>query len=117
MKKLMLSLLVLSLISIVPGTGLKASAQDEGIRLAVVSEAQVLKVPRDYLTIQAAVSAAHSGDTIKVAAGVYNENVVISTSGLRWRMCKSFLSIRSLYRRFQSSRLMQDRTSFVWEAI
>ena len=40
-------------------------------------------MPRDFSTIQAAVNAASPGDTIKVATGVYNENVVISTSGLR----------------------------------
>ena len=83
MKKLMLSLLILSLVTIAPGTGLKASAQDEDPRLAFAPQANVLKVPRDYATIQAAVNAASPGDTIKVVAGVYNENVVISTSGLR----------------------------------
>jgi VCBS repeat-containing protein len=35
-----------------------------------------------YATIQAAVNAAHAGDTIVVGAGVYNENVVISTNDL-----------------------------------
>ncbi|MFY9610213.1 MAG: right-handed parallel beta-helix repeat-containing protein [Blastocatellia bacterium] len=49
------------------------------------AQANVLKVPRDFATIQAAVNAASTGDTIKVAAGNYNENVVISTSGLRLR--------------------------------
>jgi parallel beta-helix repeat protein len=83
MKKLMLSFLILSLVSIVSMTGLKASAQDEVITLALTSQANVVKVPKDFSTIQAAVNAASPGDTIKVAAGVYNENVVISTSGLR----------------------------------
>ena len=78
-KKLILSLLILSLVSIVSGGAREASAQDDPIS----PQATVLKVPRDYATIQTAVNAAITGDTIKVAAGVYNENVVISTSGLR----------------------------------
>jgi pectin methylesterase-like acyl-CoA thioesterase len=44
---------------------------------------QVLHVPRDYSTIQAAVDAAGAGDTVQVKAGVYNENVVVSTSSVR----------------------------------
>jgi parallel beta-helix repeat protein len=80
MKKLILSLIILSLVSIVSITGREASAQDGSITLA---QENVIKVPRDFSTIQAAVNAASPGDTIKVAAGVYNENVVISTPGLR----------------------------------
>ena len=82
MKKLILSLLILSLVSIESETGQRVSAQDEAIRLPHKPQANVLKVPRHYATIQAAVDAAHAGDTIRVAAGIYNENVVISTSGL-----------------------------------
>ena len=44
---------------------------------------QVRHVPRDYPTIQSAVAAAEAGDTVLVAAGIYTENVVVSTSGLR----------------------------------
>ena len=83
MTKLMLPLLILSLVTIAPGTGPKASAQAEVAGSALAPQANVIKVPRDYASIQAAVNAASPGDTIKVAAGVYNENVVISTSGLR----------------------------------
>jgi parallel beta-helix repeat protein len=36
--------------------------------------------PAVYHTIQAAVNAAHSGSTIKVAPGLYNENVTVSKS-------------------------------------
>ena len=36
-----------------------------------------LKVPGSYATIQAAIDAASSGDTIKIAKGRYTENIVI----------------------------------------
>ena len=44
---------------------------------------QVLHVPADYPTIQAALNAAAEGDTVQVRAGIYNENVVVSTSGVK----------------------------------
>ena len=47
------------------------------------SETHVLRVPADYPTIQTAVNAAAEGDTIVVAAGVYQETVVVTTSDLR----------------------------------
>src|SRR5262249_53569497 len=50
---------------------------------ATEADVQVLHVPDDYDTIQAAVNAATEGDTIMVAACVYQENVVVTTSGLR----------------------------------
>ncbi|HKO14607.1 MAG TPA: right-handed parallel beta-helix repeat-containing protein [Gemmatimonadaceae bacterium] len=40
-------------------------------------------VPRDYPTIQSAVDAAPEGSTIMVAAGIYQQNVLIETSHLR----------------------------------
>jgi hypothetical protein len=39
-------------------------------------------VPRDYATIQAAVNAAVSGDTVHIAAGVYREQVEIFNKNL-----------------------------------
>jgi nitrous oxidase accessory protein NosD len=55
----------------------------EPVPSSFAAEVDVLKVPGDYATIQAAVDAANPGDIIQVRAGVYNENVVIVTSGLR----------------------------------
>jgi hypothetical protein len=42
--------------------------------------AATINVPGDYSTIQAAINAANPGDTIKVAAGIYEEQVVINKS-------------------------------------
>jgi hypothetical protein len=39
--------------------------------------AQIINVPDDYPTIQAAVLASHNGDTVLVQPGIYNENVSI----------------------------------------
>lgn len=49
----------------------------------VEAATNVLHVPRDLPTIQAAVDAAEPGDIIQVARGVYHETVVITTSGIR----------------------------------
>ena len=42
----------------------------------------VLEVPGEYATIQDAVNAAYSGDTITVAAGVYHEDLVLEGTGV-----------------------------------
>jgi len=46
--------------------------------------ASVLNVPSDYPTIQEAVDAASRGDTVKVAPGIYYENVRISKPLVLW---------------------------------
>ncbi len=57
----------------VPNDASTASANGEKVR----------HVPRDYATIQAAIDAAGEGEIIQVGAGIYHENLVITTSGLR----------------------------------
>lgn len=42
----------------------------------------VINVPTDYSTISSAIAASNSGDTIKVAAGIYNEYVDINVQNL-----------------------------------
>jgi len=43
------------------------------------TQATIRRVPQDYPTIQEAVNAASSGDTIEVSADVYYENVLVET--------------------------------------
>lgn len=38
----------------------------------------IINVPKDYLTIQAAINAANTGDTINVSSGTYPEHVVLN---------------------------------------
>jgi len=46
-------------------------------KLAYAAGCAVIHVPGDHATIQAALNAAVSGDTVMVAAGDYNENIVL----------------------------------------
>src|SRR5438034_5483611 len=45
--------------------------------------ARTILVPANYPTIQGAVNAARSGDTIKVFPGIYVENIVVTKPNLR----------------------------------
>src|SRR5688572_11550336 len=42
--------------------------------------AVTVRVPQDHPTIQAAIDASSPGDTILIAPGVYNENVIVDRS-------------------------------------
>ncbi len=53
-----------------------------GVAAATCATAAELKVPADYPTIQAAVDAAQTNDIIRIAPGVYTEQVRISTNKL-----------------------------------
>ena len=53
-----------------------------GLTVAVSALAADLYVPANYPTIQAAMDAAHSSDTIHIAAGVYAGQVLISNKSL-----------------------------------
>jgi len=50
--------------------------------LVSLSSAATLNVPSQYKTIQRAVNAAHTGDTIYVASGTYKEYVVVSNKDI-----------------------------------
>ncbi|MFH0766354.1 MAG: hypothetical protein V2A61_08035, partial [Calditrichota bacterium] len=52
------------------------------VALANLGFARILNVPGDFNTIQAAVNAAQNTDTILVAEGVYEENLIIRGTSL-----------------------------------
>jgi pectin methylesterase-like acyl-CoA thioesterase len=65
------------------------------IPLACGASAATLNVPSvSYPTIQSALSAAASGDTVKVASGVYSEDVILGTSGVTLKLVGS-VSVKS----------------------
>jgi nitrous oxidase accessory protein len=48
--------------------------------LVLPARAATLRVPQDYPTIQAAINAAHTGDTIQVDGDTYPENVIVNAT-------------------------------------
>src|SRR5262245_26109495 len=69
-----------------PPLNMKSKIALAGLLLGLVSEAStgpaVIRRPADQPRFQAAVNAAASGDEIKIASGVYAEQVVISNKSL-----------------------------------
>lgn len=62
---------------------LTACGSDGGSEATTEREAATLAVPADYDTVQAAVDAAQTGDTVLVSPGTYNEAVTVTTAGIR----------------------------------
>lgn len=77
------SFLIILLALICPQSRSGVSAHKPTFEVPATGTMQVLQVPSDYATIQAAVDAASEGADIQVMAGIYNEKVLISKSGLR----------------------------------
>jgi pectin methylesterase-like acyl-CoA thioesterase len=49
------------------------------VLVATATEAQTIrKVPADFPTIQAAINASSNGDTVRVAPGIYVENIIFN---------------------------------------
>ena len=79
MKKLIyLIVAIVALGLIVAGCGIPVVPPTEQSNIGNLTRATTINVPANYSTIQEAINAASDGDTIIVAAGTYNERVVIN---------------------------------------
>lgn len=58
------------------------SQGDDRAEQVIVASGVVIAVPKDYPTIQEAVDAAHEGDLVLVAPGVYREEVEVTTPNI-----------------------------------
>jgi uncharacterized protein YcgI (DUF1989 family) len=50
---------------------------------SAAAAADTIRVPQDFGTIQDGVTAAATGDTVSISKGVYFENVVVGTAGIK----------------------------------
>lgn len=63
--------------------GIPCSSDNNNYVFTLFCESIYLNVPQDYPTIQSAIDAAENGDTINIAPGTYNENIVIDGMAVR----------------------------------
>lgn len=71
----------IALVSLLALSGCTANAADDNIR-PDSPEPVTISVPADASTIQSAVDAAESGDTVEISDGEYNETVAVTTDNL-----------------------------------